>query len=285
MSLILDALNRSRTEAEPVPGLASEPVFLPENESPMAARLPWIALVAALLLIAWLLFERMYEPSEANPPRQSAAGGQNETRSAATAETGVDEAISQSSPAPAPKPAVAAAVKAPPPVVPAVSVPPVAQAQNKRAVDRLYAAPREPVASAQTAKPSSRKLATAKPGPETASKLKPGSKPRPALNVDEVVQKVQEETRNAKLEAHPAPFIAALSQPKKDAIPTLIYERHDYNSSASGRSSVTINGKTLRKGGNAARGVTVDEILRDSVILKHQGTEFRLRALNSWVNL
>jgi hypothetical protein len=48
---------------------------------------------------------------------------------------------------------------------------------------------------------------------------------------------------------------------------------------------VVLNGKELRPGGQPASGVKVVEILPDSVVLDYRGTEFRLRALNSWVNL
>jgi hypothetical protein len=48
---------------------------------------------------------------------------------------------------------------------------------------------------------------------------------------------------------------------------------------------VVLNGKELKVGGSPASGVKVEEILPDSVVLNYRGTEFRLRALNSWVNL
>ena len=43
--------------------------------------------------------------------------------------------------------------------------------------------------------------------------------------------------------------------------------------------------KQLRVGGMVAPGVKLVEILPDSVVLSHDGREFRLRALNSWINL
>jgi type II secretory pathway component PulC len=46
-----------------------------------------------------------------------------------------------------------------------------------------------------------------------------------------------------------------------------------------------MNSKTLKVGGNPVNGVKIEEILPDSVVLSYQGTQFRLRALNSWVNL
>ena len=75
-----------------------------------------------------------------------------------------------------------------------------------------------------------------------------------------------------------------LSQRTKDNIPTLYYQRHDYSSDAS-QSSVTMNGNTVKTGGSIVPGMKVEEILPDSVVLNYQGTQFRLRALNSWVNL
>jgi hypothetical protein len=104
------------------------------------------------------------------------------------------------------------------------------------------------------------------------------------LDLEALVALAEEEVDNARLTEHPAPFLASLSQQKKDQIPTLMYSRHDY-SSDSRQSTVVINGKSLRAGGSVGGGVSVKEILPDSVVLSHQGTEFRLRALNSWVNL
>jgi hypothetical protein len=41
----------------------------------------------------------------------------------------------------------------------------------------------------------------------------------------------------------------------------------------------------LGVGGSPVPGMKIEEILPDSVVLNYQGTQFRLRALNSWVNL
>ena len=53
---------------------------------------------------------------------------------------------------------------------------------------------------------------------------------------------------------------------------------------AAGISSVELNGKRLLAGQQAG-GIEVVEILIDSVILRAGGRDFRLRALNTWVNL
>ena len=62
-----------------------------------------------------------------------------------------------------------------------------------------------------------------------------------------------------------------------------MYSRHEFSSDEA-LSSVTINGTQLKKGGRVT-GVRVVEILPDSLVLSYQGSEFRLRALNSWINL
>ena len=94
--------------------------------------------------------------------------------------------------------------------------------------------------------------------------------------------RAREELGEPALSPHPAPLLADLSQQQKDAIPTLMYLRHDYREN--GTSSVLINGET-RRVGDRIGAVQVEEILRDSVVLRHRDTLFRLRALNSWVNL
>ena len=98
------------------------------------------------------------------------------------------------------------------------------------------------------------------------------------------MSQAQDELENAQLDEHPAPFLASLSQQSKDRIPTIFYERHDY-SGRPGQSSVVLSGKSIKAGGRTSSGVRVDEILPDSVVLTYKGTQFRLRALNSWVNL
>ena len=72
MSLILDALNRSRVDNQEVPDIAAR--HYPDSAEPepwsagrWRTRLPWLALLAALLVIAALLLERASR-SPAAPP-------------------------------------------------------------------------------------------------------------------------------------------------------------------------------------------------------------------------
>jgi hypothetical protein len=103
------------------------------------------------------------------------------------------------------------------------------------------------------------------------------------LDIDSLIAVAESELAQSKLSEHPSPFLSDLSQVDKDAVPTIYYSRHEYNKA--GGSTVILNGKSLTPGDAAGGGVRVEEILEDSVVLSHHGVEFRLKALNSWVNL
>lgn len=105
----------------------------------------------------------------------------------------------------------------------------------------------------------------------------------PELDVGALARKAEELMKNQKLEEHSSPWLEELSQARKDAIPSLMYVQHDYQTG--GGSRVTINRQQAGAGGTVAPGVQVEEILPDSVVLSFRGETFRLRALNSWVNL
>lgn len=102
------------------------------------------------------------------------------------------------------------------------------------------------------------------------------------LDIAAVVKRVQAELGKPALLSHATPLLENLSQQTKNAIPSVMYTVHDWQ--PAGRSRVTLNGSALSEG-QQLNGFKVDEILTDSVILSYRGTEFRLRALNSWVNL
>ena len=77
--------------------------------------------------------------------------------------------------------------------------------------------------------------------------------------------------------------VRELTYSMQQKIPTLMYQDHQYTKG--GRSTITINGKTVRKGGRAAQGVTVENILADGIILKFQNEKFKMPAYSSWVNM
>lgn len=102
------------------------------------------------------------------------------------------------------------------------------------------------------------------------------------INIEEVLRRAQAELGEDRLLPHETPLLAYLSQQKKDKVPSVLYSVHDWESG--GQASVVLNGKTLTEG-QRHDGFLVKEILSDSVILSWGGIDFRLRALNSWVNL
>ena len=102
------------------------------------------------------------------------------------------------------------------------------------------------------------------------------------LDIAELLRRAQSELGRPVLEPHDAPLLEDLSQQQKDGIPTLMYTLHDWV--PGGPSRVVLNGQALQVGQQHG-GVRVEEILSDSVVLNWRGIRFRLRALNSWVNL
>ena len=121
--------------------------------------------------------------------------------------------------------------------------------------------------------------AAARVSQEAADATDAGEEP---VELERLLREVQRTANAVGLAPHPAPLLEELSQQFRDDVPTLMYLRHDYN--PAGTSTVLLNGETLAVGGRS-RGVELMEILPDSIVCRFQGTEFRLRALNSWVNL
>lgn len=276
MSLILDALNRSRDEVDPVPNLGTHHPVEPLSDR-LPQYLPWLGLAIALLVILLLMVrltgDAVVDEREANGA-PVAALTQNigsaatsvtnelkaraEARQAANAET---SSVAPLEPMAARPAEIKTAVETE--IVP-VDTPDPVIAQLYRDKDKLQA----PVAVAPASNES--------PNKEAAEEE--------VIDIESVLERAQREIENANLIEHPAPFLTALSQRAKDEIPTIYYQKHDYSSEA-GVSSVTLNGKAVKLGGSPLSGLKVDEILPDSVILTYRGTQFRLRALNSWVNL
>ena len=103
----------------------------------------------------------------------------------------------------------------------------------------------------------------------------------PAVDLQEVMQRLALEVGETSLLPHPVALLDTLTQAQKDSVPTIIYSAHQYGGVAA---FVELNGNRLKEG-ERGDGIRVIEILPDSVILNVSGAEFRLKALNSWVNL
>lgn len=294
MSLILDALNRSRQEGEAVPTLESMhgvPQRDMSRDSGVSV-LQW-ALVAGLALaviaIGWLLFDRSKSPAAqqmiesippqtiSSPPPVPATDGkagiivpESVVNSVRSEEGLVDEPNNGQ---PEPWDSASQSANVPRPETPTQSEPlkePVELPVVDPEVTALYEQPA----------PESPPL----PEPEVIERsAAPQTQTETDLDIEALVAQAQEELANAELDDIGVPFLASLSQQTKDGIPSIMYQRHDYSGNPS-QSSVVLNGQPLRKG-QSVDGVKVVEILPDSSVLEFRATQFRLRALNSWVNL
>ena len=303
MSLILDALNRSRQDSDAVPGLATQHYVEVENDGGSKSRqiLPWLALGAALLVIIALLFERDPQPVpvEASLPAPAATSGAGAAVVAASTTQASSAASLAVDPKPAPeKPIPETAAEPPAQVQAALSAvtttadDAVATVPEKTAVQRLYeqreqqanAIPEEARSAASKSALADNTAALAESANNAPAEKVPVQRKQEPIDIEKVVLQAREDLKDERLDEHPAPFIAELSQQAKNDIPTIYYQRHDY-SGDSARSSVMLNSKSVKVGGNVAPGVKLDEILPDSVVLDYRGTQFRLRALNSWINL
>jgi general secretion pathway protein B len=309
MSLILDALNRSRDDLNPVPNLATHhPV---ESISPgIKHTLLWVALAVALLLIAWLVVGRFTEspaPAEdigapvaeltqnigsaaasvTTELKARAAAHEKEVQPTVAAAQPVEEIESSAAVIDETKTAKVSKIESSENATAVVAMEPVAPrpATDNAAVARLYQN-RDAVDDIELPSPNARTEGRPKqtqPSSSVADSPNAGRNEQP-IDIEEVLQRAQEEVDDDSLDDHPVPFLSNLSQQSKDDIPTLYYQRHDYSVDPS-ISSIVLNGKKVTVGGSPISGIKVDEILTDSVVLSYRGTQFRLRALNSWINL
>jgi general secretion pathway protein B len=286
MSLILDALNRSRQDNEQVPGLDSHHLA----DSALAGSeggIGWVqwllvaGLALAVLVIGWLLLDRM--PSAAEVP----AGENKKTPVVVTvpATAAAENTPAQREAAVTQREKITEA-----PAVPAATVSlrdrPVMGAPKQESarapVDTSVAALYQ-----QQGQGDDEPQAATQPAPEPVAALadEPAAAgaQEEAIDIEKLVTEAQAELADDRLQDNGVPFLATLSQQTKDTVPTLMYQRHDYSGNP-GKSSVLINGKTLSAGASVG-GVKVVEILPESVVLDFKGARFRLRALNSWVNL
>ena len=288
MSLILDALNRSRQDRDSVSNLATRHTF-DKMASGKRQYLPWVAFSVAVVIIGWLMIERLFATpvsdievgvpteqvskniitaSESNSTEVKEDAAVEEPLVQPVADSQTSEPVAVAPVANNPEPdivTIAVAMEATTSIsAPVVENPAVAQLYQNRNVMDDAAAPQRTSSAALD--------------------LYADSGNEEPIDIARVLQSAREEMKDATLDEHPVPLLSALSQQVKDDIPTLYYQRHDYSNNTS-ISTVVMNSKTLKVGGNAVNGVKIEEILPDSVVLSYQGTQFRLRALNSWVNL
>jgi general secretion pathway protein B len=283
MSLILDALNRSNDDTDDVPTLGTRHAYVAETPAKNFWLLAVVlALVAAVAVIAWLLWDRGQNAD--TPAVVQQAAPQLEKAQAKVVATSKAESEQRL----APGADELATVKQQSPIAASEATPAKRGVAAITAVSALYASERPVQDGNSQVTQSSAVVKITKPEAPVLEKTANGSGTsavvEEGVDIERLLKSAENELENARLEEHSAPFVNGLSQQTKDRIPSIFYERHDY-SGRPGQSRVVLNGKDLKVGGSPASGLKVEEILPDSTVLNYRGTRFRLRALNSWVNL
>ena len=295
MSLILDALRRSENggvAASPQPPLPSE-----QGGGLGKKWLGVVVLVCAGLGIAagWMMRGGATDPMEKEQVVSPMPGSPSSGDSGTSSELVRDDGVS-SAPGPELSPST--------PLASAADTSFVAAPQNNagldaaRAEDERIAALHQQMwsdaaslgaAEGQGTEPSGAPISAAEkldapgltdPAPATSSSSSPSI--APPIDLVAAIERAAREVGEPSLVPHPTVLLENLSQQQKDQIPTIVYTEHIYAEGAA--PVVELNGQRLRPGQRTGA-VTVEDILVDSVILRVNGVSFRLRALNTWVNL
>ncbi len=97
------------------------------------------------------------------------------------------------------------------------------------------------------------------------------------------VTQIVEEVDNTQFILQQIPLITQRSSRFQRSVPSIDYAVHVY-SKEEGAGFVKLNGSIRRIGAQIAPDLRLIAILNDSIVLDLKGTQFRLPALNSWVN-
>ena len=295
MSLILDALRRSENggvAASPQPPLPSE-----QGGGLGKKWLGVVVLVCAGLGIAagWMMRGGATDPMEKEQVVSPMPGSPSSGDSGTSSELVRDDVMSS---APGPE------LSPPTPLASAADTSFVAAPQNNagsdaaRAEDERIAALHQQMwsdaaslgaAEGQGTDPSGAPISAAEKldaptliesAPANSSSNSPSI--APPIDLVAAIERAAREVGEPSLVPHPTVLLENLSQQQKDQIPTIVYTEHIYADGAA--PLVELNGQRLRPGQRTGA-ITVEDILVDSVILRVNGVSFRLRALNTWVNL
>ncbi len=295
MSLILDALRRS--EDGGVAGSPQPPLPAEQGGGLGKKWLGVVVLVCAGLGIAagWMMRGGATDPMEKEQVGRSISGSPSSGDGGASSELLRDDGMS-SAPGPELSPSTLLA-SAPetsfvaPPQTNAGSD--VAGAENERIAalhQQMWSdAASLGAAEGQGTDPSGAPISAAEgldapklieSAPATSSSSSPSI--APPIDLVAAIERAAREVGEPSLVPHPTVLLENLSQQQKDQIPTIVYTEHVYAEGAA--PLVELNGQRLRPGQRTGA-ITVEDILVDSVILRVSGVSFRLRALNTWVNL
>lgn len=297
MSLILKALQKSVEEegGGAGPGLATRhsPV-LPEKGSKQFRLGVLVAVFCTVLVLAGLWLLR----TTSAPPLPTPAAQMPQPQAGEIAIAPAPPASAQM-PLPERDPASGstqpASTQAPRLQEPRIAAPPVAaqMPQPQQPADIVAPAPQVALELSpqhqQIASLYQQSLATAASEQESTSPAAPGGpgtsgQPAdPELDVEAITRAARQRLAVEPVAVHPAPLLVDLPTVVKDEIPTIFFRQHDWSAQANTR-NVNLNGKVFREGDQVAPDLQLLEIHSDFILMDFQGNEFRLRALNSWVN-
>jgi general secretion pathway protein B len=285
MSLILDAINKSeqqRPRVEPVPGVAAPHDADAAVEPPAGRRWLWPLITGVLALLVIVLWLDSGTPAPVEK----------------VASPSPVQAAYPTPPVPVEKPPMAVPVQAAhkvaaPPATPTVTPAATPLAESPPAVGgldvaALYAA--DPAAGDKVPVAAGSGIAEIEVEEIVLEEAAPPAAEAAPLDVAAIARTAQKALDERVVEPdelvveHTVPLISKLKQRTKDEIPSIYFSSHHWSTVASER-VVTLNGEARRAGARIKPGLVLVEILEDSIVLDYRGTEFRLRSLNSWVNL
>lgn len=267
MSLILDALNKADNERskDAPPSLTSEHDMHGNQQHSKTHQklIVLLALVvcALLIFVAYLVLKG--DNTAHTPP--GAANAINATRS--------DASPSRSAPAPANSGQQTD------------SASDTYQAMRQKLIDAQYeqATSQSEESKSQPAKPSTdtRSLVADIYDDNEAKEPEPKAPPKNIAPKQVVKPKLISSTKT--LNDYPTlSFIGDLSHSTQKSIPTLMYREHVVDGPSS---FVTLNSNKRQKGQLVAEGIYLEEILPDGIVLRFGSEKFKMKALNSWVNM
>jgi general secretion pathway protein B len=271
VSIILDALHRSDREREQVntvPGLQTYHGNSAIQE-PAYKRLFWaVLLLVPLFALGWFLL-RGDSPGvvTAAPPQADTRGSAMVRQEVAAAQQATkvvrqeEKTVVPSLPVSRPELEVAAEIDIADPGVVALYQRTDARSGTVPVAEAVPAVAKSPAAAAV-----------------------PAEQEVSAIPVDELLAAASNELMALDSNEDSTPLLQSLPQRIKDEIPSIFYSNHSWSSS-SGEKEVTLNGEIHREGDVIVKDVRLLEIQPDYIILEYKDNRFRLRALNSWVNL
>ena len=162
----------------------------------------------------------------------------------------------------------------------AAGVPPAPQ-QTVAAASIKEAEPKKTLVQMPIEKPAAAETSAAITSlykqPATENKATASTISKPAI------VKVEEDVDNTLFILQQIPLITERSSRFQRSIPNIDYAVHAY-SKEDGAGFVKLNGNIMRVGAQVVPGLRLIAILNDSIVLDLKGVQFRLPALNSWIN-